>query len=473
MHCRRITMKKIFIILATCFVNQLGAQTTDTDLFQRNQSRNYVLHLLRQQQSTSTQRRPTGTTQRVIAQTTNRPTSWDSIAFKYSGTNGSEFNYNAFTYNEVLNTGWFPSFVPPYRLQPLDVLADTIVQMEAGVLSNKDYGIYRPDHQLSFIQSEMGAWAMPNDRYRVVIGYGLNNKPAAYFMSSYSSTSTPDTSTVIKLTYNNSGKVTIDSTWIKGNASWTLEGVCRYYFDAGEKLITDTLFSTALPGFMPSRVTIYDYYADGKLANMTATFYDQNGPITKTVDTLGYTTSIPYSTFWEHRWTYFSSGNTVINREIRYPNATSGLPDSARTLIASSSSQTERILRYEYNSFQNPEKITIFNSGSPNSNPYDVRRFYYETYDDGVGITEKQNEKNIDVYPNPFTNEILIRSGFTASIQANATLSDITGKVVFSKNIRITSGSNVISAPNLSPGLYILSVAGPNGLAYRKKLIRK
>jgi len=440
---------------------------TNDDLHQ-----NYILATLSQQASAFTAEKPTGTKQRVVAQTQTNSNLWDSTSFIYSGTKGSRYNYNSFTYNESLLIGWLPSQVMPNVQKPEDVLADTLIQIENSQITSRDYGIYRPDNQLSFVQSELGAWAFPNDRYQMAVTYDATNRPITYYFSSYSSATPADTTNILHFFYNASGKIEMDSSWIKDNGGWEFESTTQYHYSNGIRMV-DSQFSMSSSVLSPKRVTTYAYYPDGKLETMKSVAYDQGSPIQIIHDSLGYISNVPYATFWENKSISPSTGNSSSRRiKIFYPNASTNLPDSARWIIYSTSSQSEKIYRYEYNSFQNPEKITVYNSTSPTSNPYNILRFYYETFDDGVSVKEIVKENDVQVYPNPF-NKVISVSTKGPSILTNLSLINISGQKVFSKSLNWQQGSYSLNVPNLIPGVYTLLLQDARGNIYTKRVVNK
>jgi hypothetical protein len=470
---RKYLKLHLIIFIAGQTILPATAQISKRNLSQSDLHRRYILSVLNQQFLTRTAEKPTGTKQRVIAQKQSNSSLWDSVSYFYSGSKGSRFNYNNFTYNETLNIGWSPAEIMPNWIVPSDVLADTIIGLENEQVAYRDYGTYRPDNQLSFIQSELGAWAFPNDRYRQVIAYDAANRPITYYTFSYSSTTPADTTNIRRFYYKSNVKLDVDSSWIKDNGMWAFETTTKYHYDSGSARIVDSMFSISSSILYPGRITTYTYYPDGKLETMKSVVYNAGAPAQILNDSLGYTFNVPYATYWEHKYISAVTGNTVSRQmEIFHPNATTNLPDSARWIIISSSSQSEKIYRYEYNSFQNPEKITVYNSTSPTSNPYNEYRFYYGTYDDGVAISELKKHDNLLVYPNPFNDKVSIANDGDQELAA-VSLVSISGQVVFTRNVKWKPGTHSFSCSDIAPGIYKLVLQTVRGTVFRTALVKK
>lgn len=83
-----------------------------------------------------------------------------------------------------------------------------------------------------------------------------------------------------------------------------------------------------------------------------------------------------------------------------------------------------------------------------------------------------ENTNNIQVYPNPFNNELVFNLNEKSS-GANIRICDITGRVVFENtNAQTTSSNQVhINASQISSGLYIYTVQS-NGSSYSGKIVK-
>jgi hypothetical protein len=116
-------------------------------------------------------------------------------------------------------------------------------------------------------------------------------------------------------------------------------------------------------------------------------------------------------------------------------------------------------------------------------NPTGAGEWYYQTktpfvrlnFDPTVGLTKNTSEISVSsFYPNPTSGETSIK--FNVANESNVTLqiTDLTGKVVFTKTNAIQAGSNQLSfdASSYNSGVYYLTLSSDNGTV-TKKFIKK
>ena len=80
----------------------------------------------------------------------------------------------------------------------------------------------------------------------------------------------------------------------------------------------------------------------------------------------------------------------------------------------------------------------------------------------------------IEVQPNPTTNDWTVKIITDKEENVKIQLSDMTGRVVYTDNKSLTSGSNtfVVKANNLAQGSYILQIVG-NTIQFSNKLLKE
>lgn len=435
-----------------------------------NYHRNYILEVLQQQWATSNaMQKPTGTKQRVIAQTSKGATFKDSCTYSYSNNRGSTFNYNMFSYNTILNNVYAPNFVYLRTRNALDVLADTITNYDRDTIRYKDYGVYRPDNKLSLILTDY-ADDYPFNRNKSVMTYNNDNLPDVYYYSMYNIPGPADTNNKVKYSYS-AGKVMVDSFWTKEGGAWNFSGYQEHHYNPGNKLIADTNFSVTGSSLQVAYVTLFTYYPDGKLSTMNTTHFYNDTILYTDRDSLGYTAEADYATYWENRRTAPTTGTLTISREIKYPGA-AGVPDSAKVWRITNSGQQLRNFRYQHNSYGNPESISVFNEGNNTPTPNQTYTFYYELYDNGLAINEADPINDFKIYPNPFDNYLSIDIKTQQAGNYSLKLMNITGRKFFSKTLKGQLETIKIFLPELSDGIYILEIQIPNGNFIRKKLVR-
>lgn len=81
-------------------------------------------------------------------------------------------------------------------------------------------------------------------------------------------------------------------------------------------------------------------------------------------------------------------------------------------------------------------------------------------------------ESNFSIYPNPMTNELVIKLNNNFSEKTAIRILDASGRVVNVQKLPAEKGTTVIPVSQLANGIYILEIATPQGV-YTKKLIKQ
>lgn len=98
--------------------------------------------------------------------------------------------------------------------------------------------------------------------------------------------------------------------------------------------------------------------------------------------------------------------------------------------------------------------------------------FLFITLGNGLNVKNGLTE-NVNVYPNPFTNQLTIQLPTTLSNKAMVELTDITGKIIFTDIATKTSNEEIVVNTNhLQKGIYILKVIN-NNQVFTKKIIKE
>ena len=93
-----------------------------------------------------------------------------------------------------------------------------------------------------------------------------------------------------------------------------------------------------------------------------------------------------------------------------------------------------------------------------------------------VSVEEKSIlESSFNVYPNPASSVVNVSFKLENNSNVNVTVSDLTGKVVYTNKVNKTAGSNsfAIDTKGLNSGMYVVSVTTENGVATRRVSIEK
>jgi hypothetical protein len=83
------------------------------------------------------------------------------------------------------------------------------------------------------------------------------------------------------------------------------------------------------------------------------------------------------------------------------------------------------------------------------------------TYSEIKAVNFNNFGLNVNVYPNPFSNEVNLTLNAETAKDATVTLTDLTGKTVLTKQIKVEKGANQLkleTESNLPSGTYMLTV---------------
>jgi hypothetical protein len=443
-----------------------------------DKSRNYILGVLKAQTGNTAQK-PTGTKQRVTAQSSNGDGDLDSMTYRYSGVNGSVYDYNKLGYNEDFELGYAPMYMDPSDVSnPMDLLADSISSYEDGTWYLTERAFYRPDKKIDslHIRSENIPGPGPGvsavgRRYNTYNAGGLLT--ASCYLNSTDNGATFDTTSKAFFVYNAAGtKILSDTVMRNSGSGWDNTQVRVYHYNANNKLDTLTSYDLFMSATNVSR-DIHDYYNDGRIRKIEHYYLSTSGWESTYMDTLGYTPGADYVTYWESRTIYNSQEFRDLT--LQYPG-TGGLPDSTinSSKVDNDPWEMDSKLKYTYNSFDNPEKISFFSMFEGQEEPEGQMMFYYETYEEGLSIKPLADNNNFSVYPNPFTGNLSIDwKGAKANEDVTLRIVNILGQQVFQSAVQLRNGTNTVQLPEVNAGNYVLLIQGKDGKTWSQKLVKQ
>jgi hypothetical protein len=425
------------------------------------------LNSLLQSKQTAAQK-PTGMAQRVIAQTNTQPGFSDSIHFKYTGSRGSRYNHNfiGIGYNIQFGSNYDPMPDDAFQHEPLDMLADSISCYEDNDMYFSSSAFYRPDNKLDSFFTNYYEFS---DHEKTVHSFYPSGYIKEIVTLDYNGTSY-DTFMVRKFSYNNSFDRIITDTSLADLGSGSMQPyatLVRHYNTQGN---IDTIITTNGPSLEIYSKTIFEYTSSEKLEKLHFYFVNQaTGEFyLREKDSFAYANDIDYFTFWEG--SQFDENGVMEQgtKMAKYPG-TNGLPDSAITVNFYNGNWQSPIRHYyTYNDFDNPIAIRFA------INSIHGIRFHYETYEDGnSSIDPIANNKDFNVYPNPFSSNINI--DWKGKQQSNVTirLTNIVGQEVYKTSTKLTTGKNSVSIPSLNSGNYILLIQDADGKSWSSKMVKK
>ena len=106
-----------------------------------------------------------------------------------------------------------------------------------------------------------------------------------------------------------------------------------------------------------------------------------------------------------------------------------------------------------------------------------VTKWYNEQNIDGCSSTlnvksVNNNFTNFRVYPNPCNNVLNLSFGKTINTNCSVSIIDLTGKTIYTKELKYFSANETISVANLDEGIYIVKVI-TNNEQYNNKFVKK
>ncbi|WP_118975182.1 T9SS type A sorting domain-containing protein [Taibaiella koreensis] len=432
----------------------------------------FIDRLLQAQSNNASSQKPTGIAHRVVATTTYTEAGLfdDSTAYRYSGSRGSKFNYNdAYGYRRSFQDDQGPTLSAPAAPTSLP---DSIKYISEG-FTRFEVASYRPDNKMSQTTSHADIQASRQVNAYNAQGYRV----LSYSLESNDNGSHYDTLQKRTFTYNNTfTRVMTDSMFNKMGSTYRLYGTYRYYYNSGDKLDSMVSYGNPLsPALKVGKMTFY-YYPGGEL--MKTTMEDFSLPDVRiiSVDSMGYTTGIPYTTFHSGLIKLMQTGmpdDIFGSTWINYPG-TNGLPDSAQLYDynpTTSSMQLKDVGVYRYTSFGEPDSLLVYGAGE--HAPRRSIKYYYESYETTVSIKPIAASKDFSLYPNPFDKSITIDWKGKQGEQVAISLTDMIGREVLRTGLKLNTGPNGLNLPHLNPGAYILLIRDAAGKTWSSKVIRQ
>ena len=403
-------------------------------------------------------------------------TKLDTANFKYSGINGSKFDYNELFFNPYFFQGDHTESLFIYG--EMKVKADSVMRWSDFPLSPNES-----------IAGNFNAAGKANDyRYRnywdnssserKVINYDVFGKPVEAWLFRWNlSTSRWDTSGKLSFAYNSSNQLAADTAYRYQSSSLYVRSTKEYSYDLGGYLLAEEIktdFGTGLNNFLKYS---FSYYPNHTVKAWTIDEGNGSGWAPSSRDSLGHGPNNLFVTH-ETRWLYDKVDMNwyPLYKTTRNVNA-QGLPDT--TIVSSyDASGQSWLIDYmavtAYNAESNPEKIMYFYPGSAGLEYTYLYKFYYELYNNLSVNEQHPNTRSVVVFPNPAVDVVNIQLTEGSFDEASVQLTNSVGQAVRSAQIRKQSVKEQLSLFGLAPGLYYLNVFGNDGaIIHRQSLLKQ
>ncbi len=283
-----------------------------------------------------------------------------------------------------------------------------------------------------------------------------------------------------RFSYNSNGlKVSDTSYWYSSSVNrWNVNQCAEYQYNSGNKLIAAKLYTPKIAGsslLAVSHIVQNTFDGAGMLSTAVYFLFDTaaNGMKAMYKDSFGYigSASIKYleamymdSAKWKKRAYEYRFINSFERADsidqFGWDKNLSAWKKVSRT-------------RYSYDADHDLVK-SIYLSADPvgnfiMDNTVYEEQYLYETFSPSTGVKELDSWKGqVQVYPNPATDKILINNRTLHTLTLN--LTDIKGRLVYSGQVQ--EGKGQVSLQNLSEGLYFVTVYDTEGHSETFKVMK-
>lgn len=482
-------MKRVTTLLAAlCIIGSANAQKKNDYLIVKDgqptgRFQQYVKQRLSQQSLLqTTAQKPTATGYRLTGKTNISQTyiPMDSTALKYSGTNGSTYDFN---YMQYLIGDEFFGFTPnyhPYDLSSMPVKSDTATFYEFDGSNYKRTNQYNAGHLPNgkFSSLEIMYYNSPlpdgSDIYiNVFDGQGklqrmvfLENPGGAGY----------DSVGKMEYVYDNLGnKIVRDSFFDYNAGDWELSAVLQFTY-TGAGLIDSLIIweDAGAAGWKPSVAYVHLYDNSQRLIRVIGMQEMGAGLAPVVLDTFEYSGSLTYfKTLTEYTLDMSSSSfvpSSMIDKNINSSN----FPDTMYILTYSGSAwDTFAFTSYQYNSNNNviQENLHSNLAAIPLSR---IIKYYYEPYNyTPTSVAAVAPKAAMTIYPNPTKSNFTLQWKEADGKRYQIELLNVAGQKILSQSFLWKEPQQQLSLESLTAGTYWIAVRNQEGAVIFHAAVQK
>lgn len=409
----------------------------------------------------------------------------DSFSVKYSGARGSRFNAELMDFGQWIGPGFagFTDMIFGFNgdgrlynqnMGP-DILGDTIHQYSYLPTTPYAYGHFA-DQFHSYDGSNnlldefwMGDAAMGGGSEQYVMRYNAHSQIVRASRLTGSGVSVDTTHTAFFI-YNGDNQVVIDSITEYNPFTGSFEPSTKYdysYDGLGNMTLGRSWKWSS--GWQPGKSFTMTYYPGTHQLKTCIIDTLFSGGTAETLDSFGYTTGVNYTTFSKHV-DYSMPGGPQVFEHMRHIGST-GLPDTIRAYDRSLGNHYRYV--YTYNEYNNPVKMTEYDSNSSSTFVNSLNTYYYYELYQPAGVSPSVPiNAVVALYPNPVSNTLcVVRNSYDPSKAETITICNTEGSVLSKKTLYRTKETEELSVSELIPGVYTIYVEC-DGLTEAKKIIK-
>ncbi len=481
-------MKKTLTILFIAYGSIVNAQTHLPQVFSTEKGNKpdnfhaHVMQLLKNQQAATAQK-PTAIKERVIAQSVSDSNMFleDSTVIKYSGTNGSRFDYNFMSYSYGYSSFGFTPNYYPYDFQEADVQLDALCNwsddgngLDTSVLL---YGQYTATGMLS--KMEEIDYNMGTFDYASIYANTYNAQGGlAQLIYLEDNGSGYDSVGKLTRTYDNNNRKTVDTLFDYSSGLWDISGIFRFTYGATGLLDSFYIISSdGAGGWNTDAIYVHTHDNSGRVETVTGYSDLGSGMIAVVTDTFQYTGSNTYFTnLIEYQ--YNGSGLEpllMISKNLGANN----LPDTmwySQYDFAMNTWVPMMQSAISYNSQDNPvqQEVAVDMSGS-GFDVMQIIRYYYEQYDDQPqSASALLKNADITLYPNPAASTLNMTWNNADGKRTTVELINTAGQKLYAQSFPWKEKNQTLSLENLTPGMYWVVIRNAAGaVLFRQPVVKQ
>ncbi|MGZ4054316.1 MAG: T9SS type A sorting domain-containing protein [Bacteroidia bacterium] len=484
-------MKQISTLLLCIFcINTYFAQTGKKNKIALNQHQAALVNgLLQNQVRRNLLKAPA--TERVIAQSTMDNTSGtlsDSVKLMYpiNGTSAYDFNQMLYAYNYPYSTSPMFNYLGTYTKPQVEFSSYYHWTIDPNTLMygffEKDFAGYDVNKNLlrdTAIYADSSS--IPNMTF--INKFNTNNDIDTGYWYNYSAgVSTNKFRQFFK--YNSSNELVKDSVYQYHGGTWRLASKTFYTYDVSNNLIQiDNFSNTADTSFtMPlieqaKYTNTYD--GSNRLLTVATSIFDSTTLVPSVIDTFAYTGTYTFHTSWkQYQYDKINAAWAPIIHMYKHLNV-AGYPDTVHIdgYDTFANMWTPSARDYiTYDAFNNPIKLYDYeyNFTSFPPTPDFTTTYYYQVFTNTTSVNDIEASKsNVNVYPNPSSNSIMVSGIDTKSLNAVVSLFDMEGKIISKEKLPMQGDNLQFSVSDITPGSYLMMIQDDKGNFIHRQIIVK
>jgi hypothetical protein len=405
----------------------------------------------------------------------------DSTMFKYSGNNGSKFDYNYMDYGYTYPIDLNPSSYP-YQWTKINVVADSVKYFKkdsstSPLLLSEAYAyIFNLAGNIATSRQYYYTTGMPDGFDFYYNTYDGQGNLTRLLGLTDNGGSLPDSNIKVNFHYDAQNRNSLDTAFYYDLGDWIPIIVLNYTYDANNNVTLLRISTDGGNGIQPQIDYAHTFYPNNRLKTVIGYQYSGATPMPSVKDTFSYLNNVPFfTTLTEYQ---ASGANWTPSLELAKSLNTQNLPDTffaGSIYNATTNTFTYgRKLKYTYDSYNNPVKAVQYDDNGTAFAVSGAINYYYEVFNNTNSVKNLATNANIQLYPNPTTNAISLQWKEGNNKQTIAQVTNASGQLIMSKKLTWNSDNVSLPVDVLNAGVYFITVRDESGAAiFASQFIKK